>query len=564
MTIAQIRRDHLELENRLEREYTSRIFWALRKSKAKFYKVLREDGLLFAYANVRGLIDAAPIRRVLLAIYDKVSKKTLTLEVKGFGFSGVWYESVEQWLSTFLEPMITRMNDYTIRLVLDRIAKGLKDGDSYDIIIKDLQASGIDRNRARVIARTETNRTMAWAKYDSIAALPYEAEVVWIAARDKRTRGAEPGAKADHFHMNGKVVDYLEPFTDPISGSQLLFPGDTSLGAGAGDVINCRCTIAVRRKKGGEAKPVGALPKLPVRPVINLPTIPTPEQIIPKFVPAKNIKEAKDYSLNVLKLKYADFKGVHIDIANEMNESIFKHQQVMPDIRTFGVGSAQQANRAIKSDFEEWFKTTKRYDSFVTTHGKDFANEAAKIQAGRVVSNVGNGVIAWSTNRSSVTVSSGETFDMSKYLGVYVNDKLTKDPKIINDIVLRNSEAKWFTKDVKGFGYIMNHELGHEIDKTINVKGNPLFIEIFNREKAKGIQNLTDNLSKYGATAGGNAKHLKDEMIAEAWAEFLTSPTPRPLAKEIGELILKEYHTSKNINVDYQTWAQSILKIIKP
>jgi len=249
MTIAQIRRDHLELENRLEREYTSRIFWALRKSKAKFYKVLREDGLLFAYANVRGLIDAAPIRRVLMAIYDKVSKKTLTLEVKGFGFSGVWYESVEQWLSTFLEPMITRMNDYTIRLVLDRIAKGLKDGDSYDIIIKDLQASGIDRNRARVIARTETNRTLAWAKYDSIAALPYEAEVVWIAARDKRTRGAEPGAKADHFHMNGKVVDYLEPFTDPISGSQLLFPGDTSLGAGAGDVISCRCTIAVRRKK---------------------------------------------------------------------------------------------------------------------------------------------------------------------------------------------------------------------------------------------------------------------------------------------------------------------------
>jgi len=251
MTIAQIRRDHLELQNRLEREYTNRIFWALRRSKSAFYKSLKDNGLIISYAKTSALVDPAPIRKVLLSLYKNISpRKFENLQIKaGFGFSGVWYESVEEWLSTFLEPMITRMNQYTIRLILDRISKGLKDGDSYDIIVRDLVKTGIDRNRARTIARTETNRTLAWAKYDSIAELPYPAEVIWIAARDKRTRGAEPGDKADHFHMNGKVVDYLSPFTDPISGSQLLFPGDTSLGAGAGDVINCRCTIAVRRKK---------------------------------------------------------------------------------------------------------------------------------------------------------------------------------------------------------------------------------------------------------------------------------------------------------------------------
>jgi hypothetical protein len=110
----------------------------------------------------------------------------------------------------------------------------------------------------------------------------------------------------------------------------------------------------------------------------------------------------------------------------------------------------------------------------------------------------------------------------------------------------------------------MNHELGHEIDKTIGIRDYDKFIQIFDRERALGVQSVTEKLSKYGATAGGNARHLKSEMIAEAWAEFIGSPSPRPLAKEIGELMLKKYHNDRNIQTDFVTWSTSILKLIKP
>jgi len=108
----------------------------------------------------------------------------------------------------------------------------------------------LDKVRAAAIARTESNRAMGWAKYDSISKLPYPADVVWISARDKRTRGAEGDDKADHYDMakaNG-AIPYMQPFIDPVSGAKLLFPGDVSLGAAAVDTVNCRCTIAARRR----------------------------------------------------------------------------------------------------------------------------------------------------------------------------------------------------------------------------------------------------------------------------------------------------------------------------
>jgi hypothetical protein len=85
----------------------------------------------------------------------------------------------------------------------------------------------------------------------------------------------------------------------------------------------------------------------------------------------------------------------------------------------------------------------------------------------------------------------------------------------------------------------MEHEFGHEVDKFLKVRTNNEFKTIYEREHAKGIKNLTDRLSEYGATAGSKPQNRPAEMIAEAWAEFTHSKTPRELSREIGELILK-------------------------
>lgn len=60
----------------------------------------------------------------------------------------------------------------------------------------------------------------------------------WITMKDNRVRDA-------HESMESKTVPFDQAFEVEYDGSteELMFPGDTSLGASVGNTINCRCTI---------------------------------------------------------------------------------------------------------------------------------------------------------------------------------------------------------------------------------------------------------------------------------------------------------------------------------
>lgn len=252
---AAARQEHLRQQAAYELYWRNRIFIALRKQKKPLLQSIKANGLLTAYVGVELLIKPDELQKVLTRLYEGIvpveaekAYKQYLQQKAGFGYSQEWMNSLKEWLNTFLYDMIRRITYTTKKTILAIIAKGIEAGDSYDDIIDQITATGFDRTRAATIARTETNRAMGWAKYDAISKLPYPADVVWIAARDKRTRGAEGDDKADHFHMMGQKVQYMQPFTDPRSGAQMLFPGDISMGAQAKDTVNCRCTIASRRR----------------------------------------------------------------------------------------------------------------------------------------------------------------------------------------------------------------------------------------------------------------------------------------------------------------------------
>ncbi len=78
----------------------------------------------------------------------------------------------------------------------------------------------------------------------------------WISSGDSRTRRFANRDQADHVVMNGVVVDYNDVFMVPtVRGPEKMkHPGDTSLGASASNVINCRCTIAVYPKEDAEVR----------------------------------------------------------------------------------------------------------------------------------------------------------------------------------------------------------------------------------------------------------------------------------------------------------------------
>lgn len=60
---------------------------------------------------------------------------------------------------------------------------------------------------------------------------------IWLTTLDARTRRGERGY--DHAAVNMQERDLAVPFT--VDGEALMHPGDISMGARAGNVINCRC-----------------------------------------------------------------------------------------------------------------------------------------------------------------------------------------------------------------------------------------------------------------------------------------------------------------------------------
>lgn len=95
--------------------------------------------------------------------------------------------------------------------------------------------------RGQMLARTETLTSIHAAKHEGFRQgldktnYPPEAVTrVWRSAGDNKVRHT-------HAAMNGQVVNGIDtPFLSP-SGAMLRYPGDTGLGAGADEVIGCRC-----------------------------------------------------------------------------------------------------------------------------------------------------------------------------------------------------------------------------------------------------------------------------------------------------------------------------------
>mgnify|MGYP005848607523 CR=1 FL=1 len=87
--------------------------------------------------------------------------------------------------------------------------------------------------RTEMISRTETTRAVAAGSYEIFKKANVKRE--WLATRDGRVRDS-------HASAGGQVRDVGVAFD--VGGYQMLYPGDTSLGAPVSEIANCRCAIA--------------------------------------------------------------------------------------------------------------------------------------------------------------------------------------------------------------------------------------------------------------------------------------------------------------------------------
>ena len=88
--------------------------------------------------------------------------------------------------------------------------------------------------QARRIAQTETMIGLADAGEVAARSLGIRYDKQWVISGLGNTRET-------HEIMDGVVVDMDEPFTLP--DCQMMYPHDSSLGAPAGEIINCACDV---------------------------------------------------------------------------------------------------------------------------------------------------------------------------------------------------------------------------------------------------------------------------------------------------------------------------------
>lgn len=110
-----------------------------------------------------------------------------------------------------------------------------------------LKARGDNIARTEAIGAFNAAREEAFRQAIATGALQSQnVDGVWSATGDTRTRHS-------HLVMNGQRRQFGTPFVAP-SGARLLYPGDTSLGAGPEEIINCRCMKVYRVDHAAEVQ----------------------------------------------------------------------------------------------------------------------------------------------------------------------------------------------------------------------------------------------------------------------------------------------------------------------
>jgi uncharacterized protein with gpF-like domain len=225
-----MRKEIVDLIN--EEQITNNVEFVVLNELNNYYQKWK-DLLLDLYLNVGGEFSKVTIAQL---------KNSNPSEVKLLGDD--WEDFVRDYLENQSSQKIVKISDTTRQQIMSTLSEGLVAGEGIGELAKridDLFIQHIIPRRSEVIARTEVIAASNLGSYAGAKSTGLELNKMWISTIDKRTR-IDP---FNHLAMMGVTVPMDEPFV--VSGEKLMFPGDISLGATAGNVIQCRCTIGYQR-----------------------------------------------------------------------------------------------------------------------------------------------------------------------------------------------------------------------------------------------------------------------------------------------------------------------------
>ncbi|MGE3404352.1 MAG: zeta toxin family protein [Vicinamibacterales bacterium] len=205
-----------------------------------FYELYGQVCQDFAARTARGLKAAAALEHKA----DPEVEAALGDE----GLEDRWLTVVAEWLEKSAGARIRHIQATTLTEVRRTLADGARKGLGIPAIARALEQATpeISYRRGVTIARTEvisaSNLGSRAGAIDTGLALDHE----WIATPGARTRPW-------HFAASGQIQPLNEPFI--VKGERLMFPGDSSLGASASNLVMCRCTEAYAPAQSGGYDP---------------------------------------------------------------------------------------------------------------------------------------------------------------------------------------------------------------------------------------------------------------------------------------------------------------------
>jgi uncharacterized protein with gpF-like domain len=184
-----------------------------------------------AYKTVYVRVGMQAAANTLRFVNSVASKKSLP----GF-FSEQWRKLMEAFYN---DQSASRVSDVT-ETTREKIRQVLADSQDLPIsqqatyITDTLGANDFNRNRALMIARTESTTAANFGALQGGLSSDYETRKQWLAVLDNNTR-------IDHADANGQTVGMDDTFE--VGSSLMQYPGDMS--APANQVCNCRCNLVI-------------------------------------------------------------------------------------------------------------------------------------------------------------------------------------------------------------------------------------------------------------------------------------------------------------------------------
>ena len=160
-----------------------------------------------------------------------------------------WKFLLGTYLGIRIALRMSEVQETTRELINKIIEKSLEEGLTTDETAEEIRnKTGYNRNRSRLIARTETVTASNSGSNMAAQTSPFVREKRWVATNDKRTRHTHA-----YFLQRGWIPldqDFLVPLPEGVGFEPAAYPGDITLSPA--NVCNCRCAAIYRNKRDSE------------------------------------------------------------------------------------------------------------------------------------------------------------------------------------------------------------------------------------------------------------------------------------------------------------------------